>query len=124
MSLHLYLLYSPADKTDNLYETDINSYNKLLTENIAKTYRKTNNKSYNKTKNEANIIAEEFEITNRVVCLAQTNTFITLKDHKENSRSNQKCRLINPAKSKIGNARKLFIENINAKVGELSSVNQ
>ena len=117
-------IYIFADKTNNLYETDISSYNKLLTESISKTYRKTNNKAYNSINKEAKAIAEGFEIGDRVDCLAKTNTFITLKDHKENFRSNPKCRLINPAKSEIGKVSELFIENINTKVRELSSVNQ
>ena len=93
-------------------------------ESISKTYRKTNNKAYNSINKEAKAIAEGFEIGDRVDCLAKTNTFITLKDHKENFRSNPKCRLINPAKSEIGKVSELFIENINTKVRELSSVNQ
>ena len=39
-------IYIFADKTNNLYETDINSYIELLTENICKTYQKTKNKAY------------------------------------------------------------------------------
>ena len=117
-------IYIFVDKTNNLYKTDINSYNKLLTENISKTYRKTNNKAYNSIDKEAKAIAEEFEIGDRADCLAKTNAFITLNDHKENFRSNPKCKLINPAKSEIGKASKLFIENINTKVRELSSANQ
>ena len=53
-------IYSFADKTNNLYGTGINNYNKLLTENISKTYRKTNNKPYNSINKEEKIIAEEF----------------------------------------------------------------
>ena len=85
---------------------------------------KTNNKTYNCINKETKAIAEEFEIGDRVDCLAKTNAFITLKDYKENFRSNPKCRLINPAKSEIGKASELFIENINSKVRELSSVNK
>ena len=110
-------------KTNNLYETDINSYNVLLTENISKTCWKANNKVYNSINKEAKIIAEELEIGDRADCLAKTNAFITLKDHKENFRSNPKCRLVNPPKSEIGNDSKLFIEKINTKVRELSSLN-
>ena len=70
-------------ETINLYETDINRYNKLLTENISTTYRKTNNKACNSINKEAKVIAEEFKIGDRVDCLAKTNTFITLKYHKK-----------------------------------------
>ena len=111
-------IYNFADNTNNLYETDINSYNKLLTENISKTYRKTNNKACNSINKEAKAIAKELD------CLSKTNAFINLKDHKENFRSSPKCRLINPTKNEIGKAGKLLIENINTKVRELLSVNQ
>ena len=107
-----------------LCETAINSYNKLLTENIYKTYRETNNKIYNSIKNETKTIAEVFEIGDRVDCLTKTNSFITIKDHKENFRSNLKCGLINPAKSETVKASKLFIEIVNTKVRQLLFVNQ
>ena len=35
-------LLIPADKTNNLYELTPDEYNKLLTENISKTYKKSN----------------------------------------------------------------------------------
>ena len=57
-------------------------------------------------------------------CLAKTNAFITLKDHKEDFNSNPKCRLINPANGEIGKASKSCTENINRKVRELSPLNQ
>ena len=62
-----------ADKTRNIYETSLDTYNKLLHENITKT------RSFEKTK--------------------KREAFISLKDHKENFQTNPKCRLINPAKA-------------------------
>ena len=62
-------IYIFTGKTNNLYETAINSYNKLLTEKISKKYRKTNNKAYHNSINkEDKAIAEEFEIGDRVDC--------------------------------------------------------
>ena len=78
-------IYIFADKTSDLYETDINSYSNLLAENISKTYRKTNNKAYNSINKEDKAIAEGFEIRDIV---DKTNAFITVKDKKENFRSN------------------------------------
>ena len=43
--------------------------------------------------------------------------------HSENFRSDSAYRLTKPAKSEIGKIKKLFIENVNAKLRELSSVN-
>ena len=47
-----------------------------------------------------------------------------MKDHKPNFSSNRKCRLINPAKSEIGKISKYFLQQLNSKVRDLSSVNQ
>ena len=113
-----------ADQTNNLYETDIKNYNKLLINNISKTYKKSDPTIFNTINKEAKHITESYDIAERVDCFAKSNAFITLKDHKENFQSNPKCRLINPAKSEIGKASKLFIENINTKVRDISSVNQ
>ena len=35
-------IYIFADKTNNLFEADVKNYNKLLTNNISKTYKKSN----------------------------------------------------------------------------------
>ena len=49
-------------------------------------------------------------------CYAKRPAFITLKDHKENFKSNQKCRLINPSKSEIGIISKKYLESIISKL--------
>ena len=66
-----------ADKTQNIYETDKNTCSKLLTNNISKTYKKQINK-------EAKIISNNYGVSERVDCLAKSNAFISLKDHKPN----------------------------------------
>ena len=91
-----------ADKTRNIYETDKNTYKKLLTDNISKTYKKMEYNIYNKINKEAKTIANNYGISERVDCLAKSNAFVSLKDHKPNFSSNPKCRLINPAKSEMG----------------------
>ena len=79
---------------------------------------------FNAINREVKNIAERYVIAERVDCFAKYNVFITVKDHKEKFQSNPKYRLINPAKSEIGKVSKFFIENINTKVREISSVNQ
>ena len=78
----------------------------MLTDNISKT------------------ISNNYGVSERVDCLAKSNSFISLKDHKPNFSSNPKCRLINPAKSEIGKISKYFLEQLNRMVRDLSSVNQ
>ena len=79
---------------------------------------------YSKINKEAKQIANDYEIADRIDCLGKVDAFTPLKDRKDNSLSNPKHQLINPVKSDIGKIRKLFIENINTKVGSLSAVHQ
>ena len=57
-------------------------------------------------------------------CMAKQQAFMSLKDHKENFQNNPTCRLINPAKSEMGLVSKNILENINAKIRSLTSLNQ
>ena len=50
--------------------------------------------------------------------------FITLKYHKENFKSNQKCRLINASKSEMGIVSKKYLENIISKLISKFQYNQ
>ena len=45
-------------------------------------------------------------------CYVCRPAFIIIKDHKPNFRNNSKCRLINPAKNKLGLASKKYLEKI------------
>ena len=78
----------------------------------------------NKINKEAKIIANNYRVSERVDCLGKSNAFISLKDHKTNFSSNPECCLINLAKSKIGKISNYFLEILNSKVRDLSSVNQ
>ena len=48
---------------------------------------------------EAKNISKKLNIEDRVECIAKTEAFITLKDHKENFQNKLPCRLIVPSKS-------------------------
>ena len=110
-------IYIFADKTNNLYETDIKNYNKLLTNNISKTCKKSDPTVFNAINREAKNI-ERYDIAERVDCLAKSNAFVILRDHKENFQSNPKCRWINQAKSEIGKISKFFLEDVICKLME------
>ena len=56
--------------------------------------------------------------------MAETEAFITLKDHKENFDSHPKCRLINPAKSELGRVSKVILDSINHEIRSTTNVNQ
>ena len=73
---------------------------------------------------EAKVIAQDLKIDERIEQYNQEQSFITLKDHKENFKNNPKCRLINPAKSEIGIVNKEYIDSINKIIREKTNVNQ
>ena len=57
-------------------------------------------------------------------CHAKRSAIITLKDHKENFKSNQKCRLINPSKSEMGIVSKKYLENSISRLNSKLQYNQ
>ena len=78
------LLFIPADKTNNLYKLSKDKYNNLLTDNITKSYKKTNTDAINNINKEAKSIAERLHLDDRAEQINQREAFVTLKDHKEN----------------------------------------
>ena len=88
-------LLIPADKTTNFYEMNPNSYNKLITENVTKTYKKAGYKLGGKLDAQSARIAERLNLDDRIEKLAKKEAFITLKDHKPTFDDH-------PTKSEIG----------------------
>ena len=113
-----------ADKTNNVYELNSQQHEKLLMENITKTYKKAPPRLNNSINLEAKSIATNMKIADRVECLAKKPAYITLKDHKENFRSKPTCRLINPSKNELGKVSKQILENINKRVVNALHINQ
>ena len=99
-------------------------YEKLLTDNITKTYKQSNNNVYNSVNLEVKHIAKKLEIADRVECKARKPAYLIQKHHKENFSINPKCRLINSAKSELGKVAKIIVENINKTVREKLHCNQ
>ena len=73
-----------ADKTTNLYTMSLQEHEKLLKDNVTKTYMKAPKKLESAINLQAKTISNSYNIDNRAEHLAQTPAFITLKDHKEN----------------------------------------
>ena len=116
--------FIPADKTRNMYEMDKATYDKLLQENITKSYKKTTNETVNNINKEAKKIATELGIQDRTTSFPMNQSFVTLKDHKENFENAPKCRLINPAKSTIGRVSKEILERVNNELRRSTNVQQ
>ena len=79
-----------ADKTKNIYEVPPNEYDKLLTENITKSYKVGYDGITENINEEMRDISSNLNIGNRIHVMVQTEAFITLKDHKDNFESNPK----------------------------------
>ena len=118
------LLFIPADKTNNLYKLSKENCNKLLTDNITNSYKKTNTAAVNNINKEAKCITERLHLDDKVEQFNRREAFVTLKDHKENFQKNPKCQLLNPAKSEIGIISKHYIEKINKNIRKTTNMNQ
>ena len=113
-------LLIPADKTTNLYEMSAKDYNKLLHDNITKSYKKAPDSFETEINREAKAIAASLHLDNRIQKFPKRTAFVTLKDHKDNFHRNTPCRLINPAKSEIGKISKQYLDNINYSIRQKS----
>ena len=112
-----------ADKTTNFYKMTVQNYNKLLSDTITKTYKKTNDSEVKEIVQTEKELAERLHLADRVDYLAQKEAFISIKDHKENFPTTVSCRLINPAKTEIGKVSKIILENINSKIVSATKIN-
>ena len=59
-------VYVSADKTTNMYMLSVDSYNKILTENITKTYKKSDPSIVGKINTEAKSIAKKLHLDDRI----------------------------------------------------------
>ena len=113
-----------ADKTSNMYSMNKEHYEKLLHENITKSYKKSANTTLEDINNEAKEIAQSLKLDEKMEAYADRQAFITLKDHKDNFSNNPKCRLLNPAKSEMGIVSKHILQRINAEIRNSTGLNQ
>jgi hypothetical protein len=107
---------TPADKTANLYEIPVPDYKQLIRNQVTKDYKKSDSSKIDDTNLEAAELAKELEVADRIEVLATPSCFITVKDHKDTFPGRIDCRLINPAKTKMGNISKQILDKINNKV--------
>ena len=117
-------VYVSADKTRNMYGITPQEYEKLLKENVTKTYKKTDTRMVNEVNSEACKIAEKLKTDDRVQCIAKNEAFITIKDHKPNFPNTVACRLLNPCKSEVGKISKKYLEKINDETRKSTMMNQ
>ena len=102
-----------ADKTQTFYEIKKEDYEKIIHENVTKTYKKSDVSLPKKINKEAKRIAKNFDVADRLNIMAKQECFVTIKYHKEDYRTNPKYRLLNPTKSQLGKFSKQVLKNIN-----------
>ena len=73
---------------------------------------------------EAKNISKKLNLEDLVECIAKTEAFITLKDHKENFQNKLPCRLIVPSKSELGHVSKTHLDRINSEIRQKLKLNQ
>ena len=117
-------VFVSADKSTNIYKMDKESYEKLLFENVTKTHKKSTEQKLKTINKDAKRIVEKLEIDDRIKKMKETQTYITVKNHKEDFPHKISCRLINPSKSDIGKISKIILDRINQKLVTSTSANQ
>ena len=116
-------LYIPADKTNNYYRVKPAHYELLLERSIHKSYRRMDSATIAETTRTDVNIAKQLDLADRISTTAERESFVTLKDHKENFINKPTCRLINPCKPEIGKISKQLLENIVKNVREKTKSN-
>ena len=105
-------LYIPADKTNNDYRVKPADYEHLLEKSIHKNYEKTDRSAINNIIKADIHIAKKLDLADLIDTFAETEPFITLKDHKVSFKNKPTCPLINPRKSETGKISKQLLEKI------------
>ena len=111
-------IFVKADKTNNIYEVEPSLYSKLLDNNIKANYKKVDNNVINDINKGSKKCIEVLnpDLTNRVEKITPKNSYITIKDHKQEFPNKIQCRLINPTKTNIGKISKQILEKINNEI--------
>ena len=113
-----------ADKTTNFYEMPPVQNKTLLNNSITKTYWEADSNAKRNVDKEAKKLSKELNLEDKMECFLKRPAFFTLKDHKENFKSNQKSLLINPCKSEMGIVSKKYLKNIISKLNIKLQYNQ
>lgn len=117
-------IFVAADKSRHIYKMDKQQYTKLLTENVTKTYKKSNNNKINNINLTAKRITAKLSIDDRVPKMEESEAYITVKDHKDEFPNKIPCHLINPSKSNLGKISKGILDKINQQFVTSTNINQ
>ena len=122
-------MFNFADKSNNIFEMTPQDHGKLIMENITKTDQNASDKLEKAISIKAKNITRSYELAERIDHLLRSETFITLKDHKDNFYSKSSCRLITPLsppspEKKTCINQKKIIEQLNQEILKKTDVKQ
>ena len=116
-------LFASAGKSRNVYKMNKEDYEKLMHENTTKTYKERNESKIKTIKKSAKKIANRLDLEDRTEKLQENESYITIKDHKDDFLHKISCRLNNLSESYIGKISKVIIDKINTKLLEVHKIN-
>ena len=117
-------LFISADKSRNIYKVSKASYERMMHENVTKTYKKCNTNKSNSINFKAKQIASKLKIDDRAQKLDENAAYVTIKDHKEGFPHKTSCSLINPSKTDIGQISKQILDRASNTILVKNKVNQ
>ena len=113
-------MFVGADKSRHISKMEKQQYPKLLTENITKTYKKSNKKKISNINFTAKKITEKLSIER----MEESEAYITKKEPKDEFHNKIPCQLINPSKCNLGKISKVILNKINQHIVASTNINQ
>ena len=108
----------------NMYCLSKEEYSSLLQNAVTSKYKKTDKCAATNINKEGIKHARGANIIDRIEINDTGNSFIILKDHKENFLNRPTTRLLNPVKNEIGRISKHILQNVNKILSEEIKVNK
>ena len=100
------------------------NYKKLSHDNVTTTYKKADQRKINNINRDPKKIAIDLDLEDRIEKMQKSESYITVKDDKEDFPHKMSCRLINPSKSDISKISKHILDKINQQMRSETEVNQ
>ena len=117
-----------SDKTGNDYLMEPRDYSRVLQKNICDDYRKVDPEVLARVNEQASVIVEQLELSERMETHTEQEAFLILKDHKEDFDNtdiiHKPARLINPAKSDLGKVSRQILQRVNKDIRSKTGYNQ
>ena len=96
----------------------------MINNAITSKYKKASNNIKKQINIDGKQILKNREVLNQLEINGENNSFLTLKDHKENFNNNPTVRLINLAKNELGRISKAILDSANKNIREAMGLNQ